>query len=209
MSILTNYAYYWEYWQLYHKVTFDGPNRLILINEGVTEIDVRRDIYSAWKEWMQLRELLENAGYLEAIRAVGGDPITETRALGSTFFLRNNWKIRPWSGAYTLEINGNLFTDEGDSPYIEALGDNNSITLRSNVSNLIDQINNNFGIPQSQQLDELHKIHGLNRSAPLEVTQETRKAGDNINQTITKGPGPEGEEPVTVTRDPGEFDGDD
>jgi hypothetical protein len=33
-------------------VTFDGPNRLIIVNDGETELEAERDIYSAWKRWM-------------------------------------------------------------------------------------------------------------------------------------------------------------
>jgi hypothetical protein len=40
---------YWDYWKLYHKVTFDGARRLILINTGEVLLDVQKDIYSAWK----------------------------------------------------------------------------------------------------------------------------------------------------------------
>ena len=40
-----------DYWTLYHKVTFDGENRLIIINDGELNINVKQDIYSDWKEW--------------------------------------------------------------------------------------------------------------------------------------------------------------
>ena len=36
------------------KVTFDGPNKLILINHGEVSIDVKEDIYSGWKEWASI-----------------------------------------------------------------------------------------------------------------------------------------------------------
>ena len=34
------------------KVSFDAWNRLIYVAEGVTEVNVTIDIYSAWKEWI-------------------------------------------------------------------------------------------------------------------------------------------------------------
>ena len=48
-----------DYWELYHKVTFDGENKLIIINPGETDINVKRDIYSSWKEWILLRDYLK------------------------------------------------------------------------------------------------------------------------------------------------------
>ena len=73
MSTLTTNYGYWEFWAPYspsdgyygnQKVTFDGENKRILVNEGVTDISVKSDIYSNWKEWMQVRE---NAKYLPAL----------------------------------------------------------------------------------------------------------------------------------------------
>jgi hypothetical protein len=178
-------------------VTFDGENRLILIEDNVTELDVRLDIYSAWKLWVQD----EGANWIQAMRSVGGDPITAGQSLGGTFFLMNGWRIQPWPGVYRLLVSGNLYTEEGDDPFIPADGVDNNITINLITSNIIDLINAGFGQLQERLLDELHRIHGLNPDTPLVVDQESRTAGPDISQTITKGPGPEGEEPVTVTRD--------
>jgi hypothetical protein len=38
---------YWDYWKLYHKVTFDGARRLI--NTGEVLLDVQKTHISAWK----------------------------------------------------------------------------------------------------------------------------------------------------------------
>lgn len=48
--LLFNFAnwYYWEDFPM--KVTFDGPNKRILINRGEISIKVKEDIYSNWKE---------------------------------------------------------------------------------------------------------------------------------------------------------------
>lgn len=122
-SISVNYGN-WTYWADYNpptyvgnqKVTFDGPNKLILINEGETDIDVTEDIYSNWKEWMLQGD---NAKYLEAISTLGGDPITATNSVGRTYFLENGWRIQPWPSynGYILTINGNIYTrEEGGNP---------------------------------------------------------------------------------------------
>ena len=61
-----------EDWLLYHKVVFDGENRLIIVNPGAPLVSVKTDIYSSWKEWAKLRD---NAKFLPAIRTTGGDPV--------------------------------------------------------------------------------------------------------------------------------------
>ena len=125
-----------EYWALYHKVTFDGPNKLIYVNEGVTELNVRDDIYSDWKEWVQYED---NAKYEQALRTVGGDPISEGVFLGQTFFLTNGWRIRTWEGNHRLIVNGNLYTNEGDNVFVPTLQPWN-IEIAMTRSNLVDLI---------------------------------------------------------------------
>lgn len=137
----SSFYYFWEYWNLFHKVTFDGPNKLILVNEGVTSLDWGQDVYSAWKEWLLLNSNKENPGFLPAIRVVGGDPIDESegRFLGATFFLTNGWRLRTWSGNHRLVVNGNVFTEEGDPIDVPTLGNNNTV-IQQTVSNLIDLV---------------------------------------------------------------------
>ena len=53
------------------KVTFDGPNKLIIVNPGIVELDVQVDIYSDWKEWAATGD---NLKYPPALRTIGGDP---------------------------------------------------------------------------------------------------------------------------------------
>ena len=136
----------WTFWEAYdpplyfgtQKVTFDGPNRLILINEGETELNFKSDVYSAWKEWFSDPNH-ENGTYLEAISNIGGDPLPGARALGSTFFLENGWRMRTWSGDHELTVTGNVFTREGDPIFVTALGDN-TITINLNTATLVETI---------------------------------------------------------------------
>lgn len=139
MSWVTSYYNYWDYWQLYHSVTFDGPNKLILVNDGVTELDVKIDIYSDWKEWLALPHMT-NAAYLEAVQSVGGQPLPGGRFVGSTFFLVNGWRIKPYQGSYRLTITGNLFTTEGVNPVVDADGLLNNIMVEMNTSTLVETI---------------------------------------------------------------------
>lgn len=128
-------AYYgfWRYWQLYHKVTFDGPNRIIIVNRDETLIDVEQDIYSDWKEWSILEE---NMQYPQALSTIGGEPLGGGQFVGATFFLENGWRIRPPEQSSTIEFVGNLFTREaGDTPTVPTLGawNNTIIYTRSNL----------------------------------------------------------------------------
>lgn len=140
-SIHFNYGSWWN-WSDYpgQKVTFDGPNKIIFVAEGVRELDVKVDLYSAWKEW--------NVGSLEspqprvwdkAFTAVGGDPITDTQDLGTTYFLENGWRIQApaTKDPYTLTVAGNLYTREvGETPFLFAEGVSYSL-VRSNIVDLI------------------------------------------------------------------------
>ena len=134
------YYNYWDYWNLYHKVTFDGPNKIIWVNPGVTELNVKEDIYSDWKEWMLGHDSVVTAWFLEASESIGGQPLPGSRFVGSTFFLVNGWRIKPYSGSYTLVVNGNLYTIEGDSPYLDADGYLNNIRIESTVSTLVETV---------------------------------------------------------------------
>jgi len=117
-----------------NNVIFEGPTLTIHVANTVTFIDIKTDVYSAWKEWVQDAD---NAKWPQAISVVGGDPITDTLSLGSTFFLENGWRIKPWEGNYLLTVNGNLYTREaGENPIISVSGVATSLT-RSNLIDLV------------------------------------------------------------------------
>lgn len=120
-----------DLWELYHKVTFDGANKLIIVNDGELEIDVKVDLYSDWKEWAAQRDHLK---FLPAMRAVGGDPTVAGAFLGSTFFTINGWQILI---SDNTNFTGNLFSDDFSSPYTTAEG----VSLSTaQFSNLVDSI---------------------------------------------------------------------
>lgn len=143
-NLIFNYGD-WDFWAPYdpengyfgpQKVTFDGPNRLILINEGETGINFREDVYSNWKEWAQTRD---NAKYPAAIAIIGGDPLPGNRALGTTYFLDNNWRMRTWEGNHELTMTGNVFTREGDSVFVPTQLPW-TITINLNTSTLVEAL---------------------------------------------------------------------
>jgi hypothetical protein len=114
--------------------TFDGPNRLIVLTPGTTDITVE-DMWSRWIDWMLTSD---NSKYLPAMRTVGGDPLSDTKDLGTTFFMLNGWRIRPQEANHWLTIEGNIYTDpSGFSPFVSTLG-SYTVTIVMQVSNLSD-----------------------------------------------------------------------
>jgi hypothetical protein len=106
------YGGFTDYWNLRGSVTFDGDNRIIKVNDGVTAISIKRDIYSAWKNWLLLEN---NAKYVPAIRSIGGDPIGNGLTAGDMYFLINNWKL--CVDLSKVQITGVLFSDNYNTAY--------------------------------------------------------------------------------------------
>ncbi len=121
------------------KVTFDAINKIIQVTiapvGGVVTLDVKIDIYSDGKEDWLASSVLSKRKF--PVRAVGGDALPGSKTLGSTFFLLYGWKIRPYESSHTLYINGNLYSEDGSSPYTSTVGTFN-IAIVSSVSSLVD-----------------------------------------------------------------------
>lgn len=116
------------------KVTFNPVSKIISINLGETEIDIQNHVYSAWKRWLIVDD---NCKYVQAMRTVGGDSLTTTKSLGSTFFLMNGWRIKPPEEDTVLNIIGNIYHDDGIPVLTTTIGDFNSLVTVT-VSNLTD-----------------------------------------------------------------------
>jgi hypothetical protein len=199
MSLSTFYGF-WDYWELYHKVTFDGINKLIKINEGITQIDVARDLYSDWKEWSQLED---NLKYEQAFSVVGGEDTVNGEKLDATFFLLNGWKIKPYAGSYDLVLDGNLFEVNGGSIKVPAdVLDSkpNNITITTNTSVIVRQVNTaggGSGGLTAGQSDTLFEIEDtvLEIKSTLQSPVEATLVGaqltllENILEAIESGSG--------------------
>lgn len=120
-----------SYWNVYHKITFDADNKLILINSDVTTLDIESDIYSSWKEWSLIDD---NLKYLPAFRTTGGDPLPGGRRVGQYFFLLNGWKlVPPVTLTGDIQLEGNLFSDDGSDIFI-AQTNRDAVLIRQVVS---------------------------------------------------------------------------
>lgn len=100
--------------------TFDGPNLLITLDNptaGVLGVDIQRDLYSEWKDWVKIGD---NAKYLPAFATSGGEPVTNALDAGSYFFLQNQlgWRIISSDEDQTINYEGNLVAADGTLPII-------------------------------------------------------------------------------------------
>ena len=153
-----------DLWSRNHKVDFDGPNKEIIVSEFVSGIDIKTDIYSDWKEWVQL---YDNAKYLPAIRTIGGDPVGGGLFAGDIYFLINGWRVIIRG---PTNINGILYNDEqGVSPYI--VEDQGSVV--ASVSNLAYAVSTLSSESNDELiLNKLTEILGILSGVSLEETSQ-------------------------------------
>jgi len=135
------------------KVTFDGVTKIITINTGITDIDVKLDLYVEWKKWVQESD---NSKWLPAFRTFGGDPTTQNQNAPSYYFLINNWIVLVQN--LNLTIHDNLYSDDYTVPYINSgstiLSKNSDIPGINNVESSLTGITTTLsGI--TQDLDNI------------------------------------------------------
>jgi hypothetical protein len=111
------------------KVSFDGENKLITILTGVTDIDVRVDMYLEWKKWVLESD---NSKWLAAFRAFGGDPTTPSQNAPSYFFLTNGWRVVATD--VNVVVHENLYSDDYANPYI--VTNSSVLSKNSDIPNL-------------------------------------------------------------------------
>lgn len=138
-------------WLLEHKVSFDGASRVIYVHPEVTTLNVKADLYSAWKEWTLLRD---NSKFTAALRTVGGDPLGSGQFAGDMYFLINGWRVFV---DHAVSIAGVLFTEEGANPYITPPSAN---VIRASVSSLV-LAQSTGGTSDGLAADEREKLMSL------------------------------------------------
>jgi hypothetical protein len=137
MSWLTANYGFWEFWAPYdptngfygeQKCIFDGENKLIYVNPNISSISVKEDVYSNWKEWVQVRD---NSKFPPAIRVTGGDPIGGGAFTGDVYFLINGWRLYI---DHSLNIDGVIYSDNYPSPFVQQ---ENTQIVTNKVSSLV------------------------------------------------------------------------
>ncbi len=94
------------------KVTFDGPNLLVIAKSGVTGLNVQTDIYADWKV-----ETLSGVGDDLSkfqplfVESFGGNDLGGSLAAGRFYIFNNTagWRIRPDEVDHELDIIGNIY----------------------------------------------------------------------------------------------------
>jgi len=91
---------------------FNGNEKTITVESGVESLTAE-EVYMEWKQWLQEQD---NAKYEQAFRVFGGEPTIGGQSAPSYFFLKNNWRII--INNINIVFNGNLYTEEEESPFI-------------------------------------------------------------------------------------------
>lgn len=99
---------------------FDGATKTITLSAptlGVLDVDVRQDLYSEWKVWIQLSD---NMKWAEAFNTSGGEPLSPGTTSGSYYFLRNDlgWRIISSALDQTVNYAGNLVPFDATLPIV-------------------------------------------------------------------------------------------
>lgn len=179
------------------KVAFDAFTKIIYVNEGVTVLDVKIDVYSAWKEWyLSSPEYPYASASEEAISAIGGEPLNDTLNVGSTFFLENGWRIQPFASKnpYILTVNGNIYTREaGGNPFLFAEG----VSVNLTRSNLVDQLVANATVTEGDYAAIAKRVWeystllntGGNTYGSLtkEIDTDIEEVSTKVDKTLTTG----------------------
>jgi len=109
-------------------IVFDGANRYILITSPTAYVTAL-DIYSAAMDWCEEQSYMDDT---VPMAAVGKFPLGGGASSDSIFLLVNGWKLKPWSGTYTLTVVGTLITDD-ESPRT-VLPESGNVTIVFQVS---------------------------------------------------------------------------
>jgi hypothetical protein len=91
------------------KVSFDPVNKFIIVNSGISELNVQVDIYSDAKEDWRTDSNLQKFQF--PFRPIGGDSITVDKIVTPRYFLLPPWVIKPDERNHELLITGDLFSD--------------------------------------------------------------------------------------------------
>lgn len=117
--------------------TFDGPNKLIICDPGVTSFGAG-EVYSRWKEWVMEGD---NAKYEPAFsNSVGGDPLGNGVFLGAYYFIQNGWKIRPQEASHILIVSGNIYPIPDTAGIFEPTLGSYNVQIGLRTSSLTQQV---------------------------------------------------------------------
>lgn len=161
-------------------VTFDvaGPGLFVLpIDTGGDAELTWLEIYSEWKVWSTLGD---NLKYPPAFRVVGGDPKGDGSNLGSSFFMRPPWRLRPAERDHRLRLVGNTLYDAPGIPIVVPTLGGFTVLVETEVSTLVEE---REGI-STQRLDEVWQTQVLGVGDAKTMTKPTGD-GAGLEGTIS------------------------
>ena len=170
LSLWTNW---WDDWEAQWKCTFDGESKTITVNSAFDFITVKDDIYSAWKEWVKLRD---NTKFPPALRVIGGDPVGGGLLAGDIYFLVNGWQVVI---NHRVSVSGVLYHDDGLDPYLVMDGGG----VISTVSNLV-QTATTGGSVNDVDYDRIESIVQTSVSTGVNEVQQTLSIINNKLDTL-------------------------
>jgi hypothetical protein len=179
--MLTLWFGHFEVWELNEKIRFDKQNKLIYINPDVTEISVKRDIYSATKRWAAAHP--DNTTVPFPMRVIGGDPLVGGLFAGDIYFMINGWRILI---DHLVRIDGTLYSDDFSDPYIIEAGG-----VISTVSNLVQSTSTTGGGSATCNVDEIadeieNRLNPTlsNLDVPVSSRSSSTEVADRFNTII-------------------------
>lgn len=156
-----------------------------LVNgEYAVTLDVQIDLYGDMKEdWLNDPSFRQ---YFPPIRVVGGDPLPGSKTLGDTYFLRSDWKIEPYDADQRLTVEGNLYSEDGTSPFIKPSGGTYAVQIERSVSNIVDSTIAQLPEIQFSSYQDVVTINVAAGSAGIDYPHGTRQHPvNNLADAIT------------------------
>lgn len=165
------------------KVTFDGVNKIIQVQPGVTELFFDTDVYAVWKNWATT-----NLNYLQAIQKYGGETLVPNQLFISyAFILLNGWKIRPDNVQHILTIKSNVFSSDGSQVYVLPVGPDIIVNVETESAGGLTTLQDANLTQVTLQMQEVWRLLGLDNTSPVLVTKIGRIA-TGIAQTFQTDP---------------------
>jgi len=176
-------------------LVIDNFNKLLKITSPDTEYDLQtlHDEVQDWLaspvgmvndgSWDQRGEIFKPEGKIE-------DPSNPGVFSQIILILNPEWQIQFWGGSgYTRLFGGKLVGGVADQP-VKATGTANDITVLESPVDGVTVATGSGLLPSEQtQLDEIHKLLGLNQSVTITITPTGIDSSDNESDINLSGDG--------------------
>jgi len=116
MSFITTIIHHqYDYWDYNFKFRVDESKKYLILQDFVTELDIKLDIYKDSKQAYSLRD---NSKYPFYIRTIGGDATVSGEFAGDLYFMINGYRIV--YDPTKVKVTGILYSDDYDTPWLDS-----------------------------------------------------------------------------------------